>query len=95
MKHFGFALIGVVMFFIITLITLKFTKAGIQTEGLKDAILLGGIMKSILVTACWIGFIAGGLSSLVFRKSENQKIYVWIVLIFILIFTEVVISTVY
>ena len=31
----------------------------------------------------------------VLRKSENRKVYVWIVLIFILIFTEYVISTIY
>lgn len=95
MKHLGFALIGVLIFFVITMITLKFTNAGIQINGLIDAILVGGVIKSILVSACWIGFFAGGLSSLVLRKSENRKIYVWIIMIFSLIFTEVVISTVY
>ena len=94
MKHLSFALIGGVLFFATTWLILKFTSAGIQVNGLMDAILMGGLLKSILVTACWIGLLAGGLSSLVLRKSESRKTYVWILLIFILIFMEFVISTI-
>ena len=95
MKHLIFVLIGVVIYILTTMITLKYTNAGIQTNGLIDAILVGGMIKSILVVTGWIGFLVGGLSSLVFRKSVNQKTYVWICLISILIFTEVVIAAIY
>ena len=95
MKHLGFALIGGLIFFVGTLITLKFTMAGIQAHGLIDAILLGGILKSILVAGCWTGVLAGGLSSFVLRKSEDRKTYVWIILILTLLFAEFVISTIY
>jgi hypothetical protein len=95
MKHLGYALIGGLLFFGVTLFTLKYTTAGVQVDGLIQAIMLGGILKSIVMVASWIGVIAGGLSSVVLRKSQDRKTYVWIILIFILVFTEVVISTIY
>ena len=94
MKTIGFALTGGVIFFVATLVTLKFSAAGIQANGLKEAILIGGMLKSIIVTSTCIGFFAGGLSSLVLRKSQDRKTYVWIILVFILIFTQVVIATI-
>jgi hypothetical protein len=95
MKHLGFALLGGAIFFVVTMVTLKFTTAGIQAHGLIEAILVGGVLKSILVTACWVGVLSGGLSSIILRKSQDRKTYVWIILIFTLIFTEFVISTIY
>jgi hypothetical protein len=94
MKTIGFALIGGVIFFVTTLVTLKFSAAGIQANGLWDAILMGGMLKSILVASSCIGAFAGGLSSLVLRKSQDRKTYMWIILIFVLIFTQVVIATI-
>ena len=94
-KHLGYALMGGLLFFTTTLLTLKFTDSGIQGTGLFSTLSESGVLKSMLSASVWIGALAGGIASMALRKSENRKIYVWIVLIFILIFTEFVISTIY
>jgi hypothetical protein len=94
-KHLGYTLMGALLFFVATLVTLKFTESGVQHDGLFKGLSDSEVLKSILKASVWIGALAGGITSIALRKSENRKTYVWIVLIFILIFTEFVISTIY
>ena len=94
-KHLGYALMGGILFFVSTLLTLKLTDAGIQSAGFFNSFANSPVLQSIIKASVWIGILAGVLTSIVLRKSENRKVYVWIVLIFILIFTEYVISTIY
>ena len=94
-KHLGYSLIGAVLFFLATLATLKLTDSGVQPSGLFKDLSQSEVLQSMLKTSVWIGALAGGITSIALRKSENRKIYVWIVLVFILIFTEVVMSTLY
>jgi len=94
-KHLGYTLIGGVLFLVATLLTLKYTDSGIQSDGIFRALSESEVIKSILQASVYIGALAGGFTSIALRKSENRKTYVWIVLIFVLIFTEFVISTIY
>lgn len=86
---------GGILFFVSTLLTLRLTDAGIQNTDIYYSFANSAVLLSILKTSVWIGVLAGVLTSIALRKSENRRIYVWIVLIFILIFTEYVISTIY
>ena len=95
LKHLGYALIGAVLFFGATLLTLKFSDSGVQHSGLFKDLSESEVLRSILRASVWIGALAGGITSIAMRKSENRKIYVWIAMILILIFTEFVISTIY
>jgi hypothetical protein len=95
LKHLGFALIGAVLFFGATLLTLKLSDSGVQHSGLFKDLSESEILRTILRASVWIGALAGGITSIALRKSQNRKTYVWIVLIFSLIFTEFVISTIY
>ncbi len=94
-KHLGYALIGGVLFLGATLLTLKFSDSGVQDKRIFSALSESEVIQSIVKASVWIGALAGGITSIALRKSENRKTYVWIVLIFILIFTEFVISTIY
>ena len=95
LKHLGYALIGAMLFFGATLLTLKLTDSGIQHSGLFKDLSQSDVLAAILKASVWIGALAGGITSIAMRKSENRKTYVWIAIILILIFTEFVISTIY
>lgn len=95
LKHLTFVLIGGLLFFAATLLTLKVSGSGVQEDGLFKGLSESEVLTAILKVSVWVGALAGGIASLVLRKSTNRKTYVWIVLIFILIFTEFVISTIY
>lgn len=95
MKHLGYALIGGFLFFIATWLTLRLTDAGIQPDGPFGFFAFAGLLRIILISTTWLGVVVGGLSSVALRKSENRSTYVWITMIFILIFTEFVVSTIY
>ena len=95
LKHLGFALIGAVLFFGATLLTLKLSDSGVQHSGLFKDLTESEILRTILRASVWIGALAGGITSIALRKSQNRKTYVWIALILVLIFTEFVISTIY
>ena len=94
-KHLGYALIGGLLFFGATLLTLKMSDSGVQHSGLFKDLSQSDVLRTILKASVWIGALAGGITSIVMRKSENRKTYVWIALILVLIFTEFVISTIY
>lgn len=94
-KHLGYALIGAVLFLVTTLLTLKYTDSGVQDNGFLSTLSESDVIQSILKVSVWIGALAGGITSIALRKSENRKTYVWIALILSLIFTEFVISTIY
>jgi hypothetical protein len=91
-KHLGYSLIGGLLFLAATVIILWFSDTGIY-NGFEDAISRNPLFRSSLKTSFWIGVLAGGISSIVLRKSINSKVYVWIALIFTLILTEFVIAT--
>lgn len=95
LKHLTFALIGGLMFFAATLLTLKLTGSGVQQEGLFKGLSESDVLSTMLKVSVWVGALTGGIASLALRKSVNRKTYVWIVLIFILVFTEFVMSTIY
>jgi hypothetical protein len=95
LKHLTFSLIGGLMFFAATLLTLKLTGSGVQQEGLFKGLSESDVLSTMLKVSVWVGALTGGIASLALRKSVNRKIYVWIVLIFILVFTEFVMSTIY
>jgi hypothetical protein len=83
------------MFFAATLLTLKLSGSGVQHEGLFKGLSESEVLKTMLQVSVWVGALTGGIASIALRKSVNRKTYVWILLIFILIFTEYVISTIY
>lgn len=89
-KHLGYSLIGGLLFLGVTMLVLEFWDTGVH-KGLLDAISESTVFRATLKASFWIGTLAGGISSIALRKSENRKTYVWIVLIFILLFTEFVI----
>lgn len=95
LKHLGFVLIGGLMFFGATLLTLKLSGAGVQEDGLFKGLSESELLKTMLQVSVWVGALTGGIASITLRKSVNRKTYVWILLMFILIFTEYVISTIY
>ena len=95
LKHLGFVLIGGLLFFAATLLTLKLSGSGVQEDGLFKGLSESEVLKTMLQVSVWIGALTGGIASIALRKSVNRKTYVWILLIFILIFTEYVISTIY
>jgi hypothetical protein len=95
LKHLIFVLVGGLLFFAATLLTLKISGSGVQQEGLFKGLSESDVLSTILKVSVWVGALTGGIASLALRKSTNRKTYVWIVLIFILIFTEFVISTIY
>jgi hypothetical protein len=95
LKHLGFVLIGGLLFFAATLLTLKLSGSGVQEDGLLKGLSESEVLKTMLQVSVWIGALTGGIASIALRKSVNRKTYVWILLIFILIFTEYVISTIY
>ena len=95
LKHLSYALIGALLFFGATLLTLKLSDSGVQHSGLFKDLSESEVLRAILKASVWIGALAGGITSVVMRKSENRKTYVWIAMILILIFTEFVISTIY
>jgi hypothetical protein len=92
-KHLAYSLIGGLLFLGVTMVVLNFWDTGVH-EGLLDAISESTVYREVLKASFWIGALTGGISSIALRKSVNQKIYVWIVLIFILLFTEFVIITI-
>jgi hypothetical protein len=95
LKHLSFVLIGGLLFFGATLLTLKLSGSGVQQDGLFKGLSESDVLSTILKVSVWIGALTGGIASLVLRKSVNRKTYVWIVIIFMLAFTEFVISTIY
>jgi hypothetical protein len=95
LKHLGFVLVGGLMFFAATLLTLKLSGSGVQQEGLFKGLSESEVLKTMLQVSVWVGALTGGIASIALRKSVNRKTYVWILLIFILVFTEFVISTIY
>jgi hypothetical protein len=95
LKHLGFVLIGGLLFFAATLLTLKLSGSGVQQDGLFKGLSESELLKTMLQVSVWLGALTGGIASIALRKSVNRKTYVWILLIFILIFTEYVISTIY
>jgi hypothetical protein len=95
LKHLGFVLIGGLMFFAATLLTLKLSGSGVQEDGLFKGLSESEVLKTMLQVSVWVGALTGGIASIALRKSVNRKTYVWILLIFILLFTEYVISTIY
>lgn len=94
-KHLIFVLIGGLLFFAATLLTLKISGSGVQHEGLFKGLSESDLLSAMLKVSVWVGALTGGIASLVLRKSMNRKTYVWIVLVFMLVFTEFVISTIY
>jgi len=92
-KHLGYSLIGALLFLVVTMLVLDFWDTGVH-EGLLDAISESTVYRATLKAAFWIGALAGGISSIALRKSENRKTYIWIVLIFLLMFTEFVIVSI-
>lgn len=95
LKHLGFVLIGGLLFFAATLLTLKLSGSGVQQNGLFKGLSESEVLKTMLQVSVWVGALTGGIASIALRKSLNRKTYVWILLIFMLIFTEYVISTIY
>jgi hypothetical protein len=95
LKHLVFVLIGGLLFFAATLLTLKLSGSGVQQDGLFKGLSESELLKTMLQVSVWLGALTGGIASIALRKSVNRKTYVWILLIFILIFTEYVISTIY
>jgi glucose uptake protein GlcU len=95
LKHLGFAIIGGLLFFGATLVTLKLSDSGVQHFGLFKDLSQSDVLKAILKASVWVGVLTGGLTSMAMRKSVNRNTYVWIALILSLIFTEFVISTIY
>lgn len=93
-RHLGFAAIGCVLFFISTLLLLNFFDAGIQVEGYRNALQEGFLFRNLLLDVSLLGAATGGLSSIVYRKSVNQTIYVNITLVLLLIFLEFVLLTI-
>lgn len=94
-KHLIFVLIGGLLFFAATLLTLKISGSGVQQDGLFVGLSESDVLSTMLKVSVWVGALTGGMASLALRKSVNRKTYVWIVLIFVLIFTEFVMSTIY
>ena len=92
-KHLGYSIIGGLLFLITTVIVLWFFGPGVH-DSFGDAISNSTITQSAIRASFWIGVFAGGVTSVVLRKSVNRKVYVWIALIFTLILTQVVLATV-
>ena len=91
-KHIGYALIGGVLFFGTTILVLWFSDNGIH-ESFSNAITNRSVFRSSLKASLWIGVLAGGITSITLRKSVNQKVYIWIALLFTLTVMELVIAS--
>lgn len=93
-RHLTFATIGSGIFFLTTLILLKVSEAGIQVEGYLNAVESGILFRHFLVDASLLGAVTGGLASLVFRNSVNQRLYVGITISLTLVFLEFFLLTI-
>ena len=93
-RHTGYALLGSGVFFAASLLSIRLFDAGVQVEGFLKAITMGTLLKSILVDISILGAVAGGMTSLVFRKSMNHRLYTWITLCLTLLFCEFVIISI-
>ena len=93
-RHLAFAAIGSGVFFLVTLLTLLMSSAGVQVEGYLSALESGIVFRNILVDVSIVGALAGGIPSLVFRHSTNQRLYVVITLVLTLIFLQFVLLTI-
>lgn len=93
-RHLGFSAIGCVLFFIATLLLMNIFDAGVQVEGYRSALRDGFLFRNILIDVSILGAAAGGLSSIVYRKSVNQALYVTITLVLMLAFLEFVLLTI-
>ena len=93
-RHTGYLALGAGLYFAVSLLAIKFFDAGVQVEGFIKAVTDGSLLRSILVDISVFGAIAGGMTSLVFRKSMNHRLYTWITLILVLLFCEFVIISI-
>ena len=92
-KHLGYSIIGGIIFILTTVVVLWFADRGIH-ESFEDAVKTSAIFQSALRASFWIGVLAGSISSIALRKSQNRKVYVWIIMVFILTLMELVIITI-
>jgi len=93
-RHTGYALLSSGIFFAASLLSIRLFDAGVQVEGFLKAVTMGTLLKSILVDISILGAVAGGMTSLVFRKSVNHRLYTWITLSLTLLFCEFVIISI-
>jgi hypothetical protein len=93
-RHSAFAALGSGLYFAVSLLAIKFFDAGVQVEGFLKAVTEGSLLRSILVDISVFGAVAGGMASMVFRKSVNHRLYTWITLVMVLLFCEFVIVSI-
>ena len=91
-NYLGYSIIGGILFLGTTLLVLNFSNLGIHKD-LWDAISGNSTFKGSVRASFWIGVLTGGVSSIILRKSTNRRIYVWILIIMTMVFTEFVIYT--
>lgn len=93
-RHTGYALLGSGLYFAASALAIISFDAGVQVEGFMKALTMGTLLKSILVDISFFGAVAGAMTSVVFRKSVNHRLYTWLTLILVLLFCEFVIISI-
>jgi len=92
-RHLVHSLAGAGFFFFAILAVIQLTDVGVRSSDSFMGVFENGYLTKIISGVTWLGAFAGFLSSLVFRKSANQRLYVTITLVLTMAFVSAIIWT--